>query len=198
MIAPCTVVLADDHPAFLLGVRLGLQAEQIEVVGTAADGFETIDACRRHRPDAAVVDVRMPGMDGLQALATVHRELPATALIVLSTYEDPMTRNLAKAAGARAFLTKDVAIDRLAVTIRRLVSEPRLSLIEAPPLPPLTPREVDVLKLMAVGWSNKGIADELGISPETVKEYGSSLFSKLGVTGRVHAVARGRELGLVP
>jgi DNA-binding NarL/FixJ family response regulator len=197
MSASVTVVLADDHPAFLLGVRLGLEAEGVEVLATAADGAAAIAACQRLRPDAAVLDVRMPGVDGMRAMRAIHGDAPEVALIVLSTFDDAATRREARDAGARAFLTKDVPIDALAETIVRLVREPGLHLVEVPELPALTPRELEVLRLLADGASNKRIAVALDIAVDTVKEHCSAVYGKLGVTGRVQAIALARGFGLV-
>lgn len=197
MSASASVVLADDHPAFLLGVRLGLEAEGIRVLATATDGAAAIAACQRVRPDAAVLDVRMPRVDGMRAMRAIHADAPDVALIVLSTFDDAATRREAREAGARAFLTKDVPIDALAATIVRLVREPGLQLVEVPELPALTPRELDVLRLLADGASNKHIAVALDIAVDTVKEHCSAVYGKLGVTGRVQAIALARGLGLV-
>ena len=192
-----SVVLVDDHPAFLLGVRLGLEAEGIVVLATALDGAAAVAACERLRPDAVVLDVRMPGVDGLAAMRVIHAQAPLAALIVLSTFDDAVTRREAREAGARAFLTKEVPINALASTIVRLVREPGLHLVEVPELPALTPREVEVLRLLADGATNKRVAVVLDIAVDTVKEHCSAVYGKLGANGRMQAIAFARRLGLV-
>lgn len=192
-----SVVLADDHPGFLLGVRYGLEAEGLAVVAWASDGAAAIEACRRHRPAAAVLDIRMPTMDGLAAMQVIHDELPDTALIALSTYDDAMTKVEARRSGARAYLTKDAAIREIADAVRRLVLEPRLVLIDVPVLPTLTSRELQVLVCLCDGWSNKQIARHLGVAVDTVKDHCSTLYGKLSAHGRSHAVSIAMDLGLL-
>jgi len=192
------VVIADDHPAFVLGLRLGLQDAGIDVVDVAADGEQAVAVAARHRPDAVVLDIRMPRLDGVEACRRIVEEGTAGAVVMLSTYHDAATIRRAKDAGARAFVTKERSVLMLADTITRLVREPRLSLIDAPPLPHLTPRELEVLLALGLGLSNKAIAARLGIGVETVKDHCSTIFGKLEVSDRVQAVIAARRLGLLP
>lgn len=191
------VVIADDHPAFALGVRYGLEARGIDVVGVAHDGDRVIDLVRALTPDAVVLDVRMPGQGGLEACRSITEHGLAPAVVILSTYDDAATRGEAHRAGARAYLTKETPIDELAQVLERLVAEQTLNLIVPPVLPTLTEREREVLRLLALGLSNKAIAERLQVSPETVKDHCSSLFGKLAVRDRTTAVLEAQRLGLV-
>jgi two-component system, NarL family, nitrate/nitrite response regulator NarL len=192
------VVIADDHPAFALGMRLALEDAGLEVVAVAADGEGAVRAATTHRPDAIVLDVRMPDMNGIDACRAIVDQGLATAVLMLSTYDDAATLRRAQQAGARAFLTKETAVSVVADVVNRLVREPRLSLIDAPPLPHFTTRESQVLGELVQGHSNKEIARTLGIGVETVKDHCSAIFGKLHVQDRVQAVIAARRLGLVP
>jgi two-component system, NarL family, nitrate/nitrite response regulator NarL len=191
------VVTADDHPAFGLGLRLALDDAGFDVVEVAADGESAVRAATAHRPDAVVLDVRMPGTDGIEACRAIVAQGFAVAVVMLSTYDDPATMRRAEEAGARAFLTKETPVGVVAEIVNRLVREPRLSLIEAPPLPHFTGRESQVLDALVQGLSNKEIARTLGIGVETVKDHCSAIFGKLHVQDRVQAVIAARRLGLV-
>lgn len=189
------VLVADDHPAFLLGVRIGLAAHGFDVV-TALNGPEAVEVARRVAPDAALLDVRMPG-DGIATCAELTRSGVVDAVLILTTFDDPATRQRAAAAGARAYLTKDAPLEDLARTIKRLIGDPQLVLLRTPDLPDLTPRELDVLRLLGEGLSNKDVARALGVGVETVKDHCSNLFAKLDVADRARAVIVGRQLGLL-
>ena len=191
------VVLADDHPAFLLGLRLGLEGAGLRVVACAGDGAEAVEACERWSPDAAVLDVRMPAMDGIAACRRIVAAGRVTCVVFLTTFDDAGTRSAAIAAGARAFLPKSSPVDEIAHVVRRLVTQPRLNLIDPPVLPHLTARELEVLRLLGAGSTNKSIAAELGIGVETVKDHCSALYGKLMVRDRTHAIIVARELGLL-
>ena len=189
------VLIADDHPAFTLGVRFGLEANGLVVVDAVHDGSAAIDRARDARPDAVVLDVRMP-TSGLDACRSIIDEGSCRAVVMLTTYDDPTTRRRAREAGARAFLTKETPVGDLAAVIELLVREPRLNLISVPELPRLTSREREVLAGLSEGLSNKAIATRLGLSPETVKDHCSALFAKLEVTDRHQAVREAQRLGM--
>ena len=191
-----TVVVADDHPAFGLGMRLALQAEGFDVVATVETGAAAAEEAARLRPDAVVLDVRMPGVDGIEACRRIVAARSAGAVVMLSTYDDPHTLRRAAEAGARAYLTKETPVRAIADLLRRLIAEPGLRLIDVPSLPELTPRERDVLQALGDGATNKQIAVRLGIGVDTVKDHLSSLFGKLDVSDRVQAVLAARRLGL--
>jgi len=191
------IVIADDHPAFALGVQYGLEARGIEVVGAAYDGAGAIDVVRRTQPDAVILDVRMPGVTGVDACKVITADCLTGAVVMLSTYDDAATMGQAHRAGARAYLTKETSIDELVYVLERLVREPGLNLLAPPPLPSLTERENAVLRLLGEGLSNKEIAERLRVSPDTVKDHCSSLFGKLTVRDRTHAVLEAQRLGLL-
>jgi DNA-binding NarL/FixJ family response regulator len=216
------IVVADDHHVVRTGFAglLGTQPD-FTVVGTASDGAEAVRICRELRPDVVLMDVRMPGMDGIEAT----RQLAAAAgggprVLILTTFDLDEYVYDALCAGASGFLLKDVTAERLfdavrviaagegllapAVT-RRLISEfarLRPSRDAAPAaaaraLPALTPRETQVLRLIAEGMSNPEIAAQLVVTEETVKTHVSRVLSKLGLRDRTQAVVTAYESGLV-
>lgn len=210
------IVLADDQTLMRAGLRGLLElTPDLRVAAEAADGREAITAVRAERPDVLLLDVRMPHASGLDVLRELGRtgELPPTLL--LTTFDDDEALFAALRSGARGFLLKDVSFERLTEAIRAIargetlirpaVTERVVSLLErtAPAFEsleradPLTPREIDVLRLMAGGYSNREIATALGTSEGTVKNQVSSILSKLGVRDRTRAVLRGIELGQV-
>ena len=191
------IVIADDHPAFVLGLRLSLSQHDFCVAGTAADGNELIDVVRRTRPDAVVADVRMPRMSGIRACEVLFRTGYEGAFVVLSTYDDEATIQASRTAGARAFIRKDEPVHTIARVVRRLVEEPHVCLIREVRVPRLTPREKQVLEGIASGRSNKQIAAALGIGVETVKDHCRGVYEKLGVVDRLGAATEARRLGIV-
>jgi len=210
------VVLVDDQTLVRRGIAglLGL-TEDIEVAGEAADGEEAIGVITAIQPDLVLLDVRMPrrsGIDVLRALA-VGGSLPPT--ILLTTFDDDEALLQGMRAGARGFLLKDVSFETLTRAIREVAAGGTLirpavtesvlrGLDHVPrdfecldPADPLTPREIEVLRLMAGGLSNREIADALGTSEGTIKNHASSILSKLGVRDRTRAVLKGLELGYI-
>lgn len=204
------VLVADDHPI----VRGGLIAllntlPGLVVVGQAGTGRHAVTLTRRHRPDVVVMDLRMPDLDGVEATRVIRAELPDTAVLVLTMFHEDALVAAALAAGARGYLLKGAGSDEIDRAVRavaggeaifsRQVADQVLSRVAAPPvdaLAGLTPRERDVLDLVARGWGNATIAGRLGLSPKTVGNHVSALFAKLGVATRVEAVVRAREAGL--
>jgi DNA-binding NarL/FixJ family response regulator len=207
------VLLADDQRVVRegLGTLLGL-LDGIELVATAADGEEALRLVAEHDPDVVLMDLRMPRLDGIEAIRrlTEHGERPRT--IALTTYADEASVLGALRAGARGFLTKDAGADEIraaleAVTGGAAAIDPAVhhhvvaALAEpddAPDLPDgLTPREAEVLALIAAGLTNAEIADRLVVSPTTVKSHVNHLFAKAGVRDRAQAVAYAFRHGLV-
>ncbi|MBP2705043.1 response regulator transcription factor [Microbispora sp. RL4-1S] len=200
---PVRVVVVEDQAT----VREGLVAllgmlPGIEVVAEAADGRSAVDAVARHAPDVVLMDVRMPGTDGVAATAEVARTYPSTAVVVLTSHADDETVFAALAAGARGFLTKSAGRREISQAIfaaaaglspmdptvqSRIVSTARLG--HVPPSPPdgLTPREAQVLALIAAGLTNAQIALRMRISPATVKSHINRAFAKVNVTDRAAA-----------
>ena len=195
------VVIADDHPVVREGLRALLDAqEDIEVLGEAADGRGACAAVERHGPDVVLMDLVMPGMDGLEALERIHAARPATRVIILTSFAEDERIVAAIRAGAAGYTLKDVRPADLVEAIRRahageLWLHPTataalvhaVSAAPARPAPDLTPREHEVLALLAHGASNKAIAAELVVSEKTVKTHVSSILAKLGVADRTQA-----------
>jgi DNA-binding NarL/FixJ family response regulator len=204
-----TVVLADDQRvvreglATLLGLLPG-----IEVVGTASDGEEAVQLVERLRPEVALMDIRMPRCDGVEATRRLRERGSPTQVIVLTTYADDRSVIEALRAGARGFLTKDSGAEEIeraiaAVTRGEAAIDPAVQhhLVEAvaakPELPHgLTPREAEVLALIAQGLSNGEIATKLFVSEATVKSHVNHLFAKTGVRDRAQAVTYAYRHGL--
>jgi two-component system NarL family response regulator len=199
------VLIADDH----VTVREGLAAiigrqPDMTIVAEAATGKEAVELWRLHGPDVALIDLRMPDLDGIAALSAIRGIDPAARLIVLTTYDTDQDITLAVAAGARGYLLKDAPREEMLQCIRRVYAGD--TVIPAPLVAklatgicstPLTARERDVLTLLANGESNKEIAAKLFVSETTVKTHLRSLFSKLGVLSRTEAIAAGAKRGLV-
>ena len=210
------LVLVDDQTLVRRGIRGLLELTQdIQVVGEAADGGEALAVVAATRPDVLLLDVRMPVLDGVEVARRLAAggQLPPT--ILLTTFDDDEALLAGMRAGARAFLLKDVTFEALTEAIRAVARGETLILpavtdrarrgaqhlapeIESLDRPdPLTPREAEVLRLLAAGWSNREIADAIGTREGTVKNHISSVLSKLGVRDRTRAVLRALELGLL-
>jgi len=197
------VVIADDHGIVRDGVRMRLELfPDIEVVGEARNGKEAIEVVRQTEPDVVLMDVRMPGVDGIEATKEIRTSYPDTAVVVLSTYDDRDLVKTALDAGAAGYLLKTASADEIVDAIRNAASgkvslhpEAAKALLDAlserPPAERfgLSPREVEVLRNLCQGKSNKQIAASLHISPLTVKTHLQSIFAKLGAKDRSQAVA---------
>jgi NarL family two-component system response regulator LiaR len=203
------VLIADDHAVVRQGLRtfLDLQ-EDILVVGEAGDGAEALAAIARERPDVVLMDLVMPGVDGIEALRELRARAPTTRAIVLSSFIDDDKLFPAVRAGAAGYLLKDVQPQELVAAIRTVhgggsllhpVVAARLmeELATSAPLEQLTAREREVLALIGRGLANKLIARELGIAEKTVKAHVSSVLSKLGLTDRTQAALFAVREGLV-
>ena len=209
------VVLADDQPLVRTGLRMILGAEpDIEVVAEAADGAEAVALCAELRPDVVLMDVRMPGTDGIEATRAVTAVDDPPRVLVLTTFDLDEVVYDALRAGASGFLLKDAPEERLVTAIhvvaeggslfapsvtRRLIEEFASRQPVAPPaeLGSLTERESEVLRLVARGMSNAEIAAALFVTENTVKTHVARMLMKLGVRDRVQAVVVAYESGLV-
>lgn len=209
------VLIADDQPLARAGLRMVLDGQAgIEVIGEAADGVEAVSLARRLQPTVAILDVRMPRMDGLEATRRIASLVPTTRMLILTTFDLDEYVFEGLRAGASGFLLKDAAPEDIVHAVRtvargdailapsatrrlveRFASEPRPQACGE--LSTLTAREVEVLTRMAVGRSNREIGGELNLSPATVKTHVSRVLDKLGVRDRVQAVIRAYECGLV-
>src|SRR6201993_4501043 len=199
------ILIADDHSVVREGlVSLVKRKADMTVVAEASNGREAVDLWKEHRPDVALLDLRMPELDGVGAIKEI-RELDENAqIVVLTTYDGDEDIYRAIKAGAKAYLLKDTARDALVETVRRVHAgetylPPQLAakLAERVSGQALSPREIEVLQRMAVGKSNKEIGTELFISEGTVKTHIKSIFSKLDVVSRTEAVAAANRRGLI-
>lgn len=214
MAEPIRVLIADDHLIIRQGLRLILETEDgFDLVGEAADGAEAVRLCADQHPDVVLMDLRMPGMDGLTAIERLHVSQPEIAVVILTTYneDDLMMRGLR--AGAKGYLLKDTDRETLFATLRaaargetllnqgvmdRVLSQVDQAghLVEA--ASSLTAREQEVLAAVARGERSKEIAALLGISERTVKAHLASIYNKLGVDSRAGAIAVAAQRGLLP
>jgi DNA-binding NarL/FixJ family response regulator len=191
------VLIADDHPLFRVGLAYALRARGFEVVAEAENGRHAVELARTHRPELAVLDVRMPELDGVEACRALCAMVPAPRVVMLTTFDEAALVAAARDAGATAYLSKETDPRRLAETLERIVREPDRDWMPHVDLPELTRRERDVLRLLAGGLTNRAIADELGIGAETVKDHVASLYRKLDVGDRVTAVREAERFGLI-
>jgi DNA-binding NarL/FixJ family response regulator len=174
------------------------------LVAEASNGKEAIEAFRCHQPDITLMDIQMPGLDGIQAIETICSEFPGARIIVLTTYTGDTQVVRALKAGARAYVLKGHVVDELLETIRavhagkkRIPPDVAVELADHATDDALTEREIDVLRLIAAGNGNKQIADVLSISEATVKSRVTNILSKLGANDRAHAVTIGLKRGII-
>lgn len=199
------ILTVDDHPILRKGIAALVNAEpDLKLVGEAANGKEAIDAFRSHRPDITLMDLQMPQVDGLEAIDAIRREFPEARIIVLTTYSGDMLVLRALKAGARAYILKGEVHKELLDTIRavhagqrRIPPEIAAELAGHASDDSLTEREIDVLRLIAAGNSNKQIADRLSIGEATVKSHITNILSKLGANDRAHAVTISLKRGII-
>lgn len=228
--SPARVLLADDHDILRQGLKLllGLQPEEIQVVGEARTGREAVELARALQPDVVVMDITMPDMDGLEACRIIHQEQPATSVLMLTMHESEEYFLQALRAGAAGYLIKKAAPTELRLAITSVAQGgaflyPGLAkalirtYLENPPAAPrassdtretssesatalhaLTPREMEVLKLVAEGYTNQEIADQLVLSIKTVQAHRANLMEKLGLQNVTHLVRFAVRAGLIP
>jgi DNA-binding NarL/FixJ family response regulator len=215
---PIRILLVDDQRLMREGLRILLELEpDLQIVGEAIDGQSALDAYDELNPDVVLMDVRMPGMDGVEATWRLHERWPEARVIILTTFDDDEYVFEGLRAGARGYLLKDVSGHDLAEAIRTVAAggaliEPSVArrvVAEfarvAPPVrppdaglaEPLSEREVEILGLIAQGLSNREIADRLSLAQGTVKNYVTTILQKLGARDRTQAALRARELGLL-
>lgn len=202
---PARVLVADDHSLLRTGVANIINHESdLEVIAEAANGRDAIAAFLLHRPDVVLMDLRMPEMEGVEAVRRIREIDPLARVIVLTTYDADEDIARALQAGAKAYILKDIAADALVACIRDVLAgktylapAAAAKLAERQTQVQLTPRELAVLRLLANGNSNKEIATALAISERTVKSHLGHLFEKLQVTSRTEAVRVATRRGLV-
>jgi DNA-binding NarL/FixJ family response regulator len=201
------VLVADDHPIVRSGIVALLQtAPDVEVVGEASTGTEAVDLARDFIPDVVLMDLRMPGMNGDEATARILAAQPSVRVLILTTYESDDSILTAIEAGASGYLLKAAPQDEILAGVRAVASgevalAPRIAAMLVQrvktPAPTLSPRETQVLRLVAAGKSNPMIAAELFLGEATVKTHLLHVFEKLDVGDRTRAVTRAMELGLL-
>jgi DNA-binding NarL/FixJ family response regulator len=199
------VLVVDDHALFRTGVaNIINQESDLVVVAEAGDGAEAVEAFERHRPDVTLLDLRMPVMEGVEAVRRIRARDPQARVIVLTTYDTDEDISRALKAGAKAYVLKDISAEALVACIHDVLSgktylapAAAAKLAEGVTRVQLTPRELASLRLLAEGKANKEIAQELQISERTVKTHLGHLFEKLGVTNRTEAVKVATRRGLV-
>jgi DNA-binding NarL/FixJ family response regulator len=198
------VLVADDHALFREGIAalIGNQSG-MELVAEATNGREAVELFRKHCPDITLMDLQMPEMNGIDALSAIRGEFPEARVIVLTTYTGDVQVFRALKAGARAYLLKGLLRKELIDTIRdvhagqrRLAPEIANEIAEHATDDALTPREIDVLRLIAGGNANKEIAAQLSLTEETVKGHVKNILAKLGAKDRTHAVTIGLKRGI--
>ncbi len=204
-VAKARVMLVDDHALMRTGVANIINQEpDLQVVAEASNGLEAIAAYERHHPDVTLCDLRMPIMEGVEAVRHIRDRDPRARIIVLTTYDTDDEISRALKAGAKAYVLKDISADHLIACIRDVLSgktylapSAAAKLAEGVTRVQLTPREMTTLKLLADGKANKEIANDLSISERTVKTHLGHLFEKLGVTSRTEAIKVATKRGLV-
>jgi len=202
---PIGVLIAEDHLIARVGVKTIINMQpDMTVVAEAANGIQAVELFRKHRPNVTLMDVRMPGLGGVDAIVAIRTEFADASIIALSTYGGDEDIRRALHAGARAYLTKDVLHDELIRAIRAVHTGGKYlpasiaAALESSALPAgLSAREMDVLSLIVKGQGNKQIAYQLGIAEHTVKNHVKNILSKLSVDDRTQAATAAIQRGII-
>ena len=210
---PIRILIADDHPVFRFGLRALLESQSdMVVLAEAASGEESVRMAQALQPDVVLMDVNMPGLNGIEATRRIAATASDTAILIITMFDDE-TVFTAMQAGARGYLLKGAQGDETLLAIRAVangevifspgVAEQMMAYFArgmktaaATPFPDLTPREREILELLAQGLTNTAIAEKLVLSPKTIRNQVSNIFSKLQVATRSEAVIKAREAGL--
>lgn len=198
------ILTVDDHPLLRKGIAALVNVEDdMKLVAEASSGEEAVEKFRAHRPDVTLMDIQLPGLNGIESLSQIQKEFPDSKIIVLTTYSGDAQVSRAIKAGARGYLLKRQVHRELLETIRavhagqrRIPSELAVELVDRLG-DDLTPREIDVLRLIAGGNANKEIAGKLSIGEASVKSYVANILSKLSAKDRAHAVTIGLKRGII-
>ena len=202
---PIRILLADDHPVLRQGIQaLASDERDMQFVAEASNGLEAIEQFRKHQPDIALMDLEMPGVNGIEAMIAIRNEFPDARIIILTTYAGDVRISRALKAGARGYLLKSLLRKELLDTIRavhagqkRIPADLATQVADHVADDTLTLREIEVLGAIAAGNANKLIADKLSITEETVKGHVKNILSKLGANDRTHAVTIGLKRGII-
>ncbi len=198
------ILTVDDHPLLRKGIAALVNAEDdMKLIAEASSGEEAVEKFRAHRPDVTLMDIQLPGLNGIESIGRIRKEFPNARIIVLTTYSGDVQVVRAIKAGARGYLLKRQVHRELLETIRavhagqrRIPQEIAVELVDHS-RDDLTPREIDVLRLIADGNGNKEIADQLSIGEASVKSHVANILSKLEVKDRAHAVKVGLKRGII-
>ena len=202
---PIRILAVDDHPLLRGGIAALIAAQpDMQLVAEASSGEEAVEQFRRHRPDIALMDLQMKGMSGIEAIIAIHAEFPAAKIIVLTNLEGDALAQRALKAGAQAYLLKGSVRTDLPETVRSVYkgaktidSDVAVRLAEHVSDERLSPREIEVLSLIAAGNSNKMISAQLGLSEETTKAHVKNIIAKLQAHDRTHAVTVALRRGII-
>ena len=199
------ILCVDDHPFFREGIATVVANEDdLELVGTAGTAKEALEQFRKHRPDITLMDLRLPDMSGISAIASIRREFSEARVIVVTTFEGDYEIQRALTAGAFGYVLKSAPLDELVAVIRKVhAGRKHLPAVLAENLAvyigedPLTEREIEVLRRIAEGDRNRDIGEHLGIAEDTVKVHVKRIMDKLGAKDRTQAVAIGIRRGVI-
>jgi len=202
---PIRILAVDDHPLLRGGIAALIAAQpDMQLVAEASSGAEAVEQFRRHRPDITLMDLQMKGMSGIEAIIAIHAEFPAAKIIVLTNLEGDALAQRALKAGAQAYLLKGSVRTDLPETVRSVYkgakaidSDVAVRLAEHVSDERLSPREIEVLSLIAAGNSNKMISAQLGLSEETTKAHVKNIIAKLQAYDRTHAVTVALRRGII-
>ena len=199
------VLTVDDHPLLREGIAVLIDTQSdMQLIGEASNGREALEQFRNHRPDITLMDLQMPEVSGIDAISAIRGEFPDARIIVLTAHAGDFQISRALKAGARGYLLKSMLRQELLETIRAVhAGQKRLSAKAAAEIAEhaiddvLTPREIDVLRLIANGDANREIAGKLSLTEETVKTHVKNILAKLAVNDRTHAVTVGLKRGII-
>jgi two-component system, NarL family, response regulator len=203
--AAIRVLIVDDHPVVRFGLAAIIRLQpDMDVIGEAGSGEEACQICLEELPDVVLMDLRLPGLSGVQAIKTIRETVPSVRFIVLTTYDGDEDIRRALDAGAQAYLLKAMSHDDVTAAIRKVHSGARFipqsvsrTLAERAPQSQLSPREIEVLELIATGCSNKEIGRALGITEATVKWHVNLILNRLDVADRTAAIVAALQRGII-